>query len=87
MEEDERWQARGACRGVPAEIFFPERGEDSAKGLAICATCPVIKPCREWGLLYEKTGTWGGLSAAQRRIVRRERHIVLRTPEVSAGAA
>lgn len=68
------WQQSGACRGLPAEMFFHpdgERGpsrrkrENSAK--AICASCPVIQQCRTHALaVQEPYGIWGGLSEDDR---------------------
>ena len=39
---------------------------------AICATCPVIKECREQSLkVREPYGVWGGLSEDERRALKR----------------
>jgi WhiB family redox-sensing transcriptional regulator len=71
------WQYQGACRDLPAEMFFHpdgERGprrrnrENSAK--AVCASCPVIAACREQALaLAEPYGIWGGLSEDDRALI------------------
>ena len=72
------WQAKAACRGPHANIFFPpphfERKEDKeereAKAKAICATCPVQQPCLEYALrIREPHGIWGGLNEAERKQV------------------
>lgn len=68
------WQREGACRGVDPDLFFVEavrglmRDHLEAKAKAICATCPVLVTCREYGIqTQEPYGIWGGLTRQQRR--------------------
>lgn len=60
--------------------------EEAAK--RVCARCPVMVECREHALLMpEPYGVWGGLTAAERRVViarRRRREVDLKK---SASAA
>jgi WhiB family redox-sensing transcriptional regulator len=72
----EVWQARAACRGPHASVFFPppqfERKDEKAareeQAKAICATCPVREPCLAYALrIREPHGIWGGMSEAERR--------------------
>src|SRR5215218_6920357 len=68
------WQFQGTCRWVDPAVFFHPEGErgparrrrdDAAK--AVCATCPVVAPCREHALtVREPYGVWGGLSEQER---------------------
>ncbi len=68
------WQFEGACRDADDTLFFHPEGErgsarrrraEAAK--AICATCPVIKECREQSLkVREPYGVWGGFSESER---------------------
>ncbi len=74
VADEWEWQYQGACRDLPAEMFFHpdgERGprrrnrENTAK--AICATCPVMLACRAHSLaVQEPYGIWGGLSEDDR---------------------
>lgn len=32
----------------------------------VCLGCPVLQECREWGILHEEYGFWGGLTATER---------------------
>ncbi len=74
IQESYEWQYDGACRTQDPETFFSpdaERGprrrsrEDNAK--ALCATCPVIRQCREHALrVQEPYGVWGGLTINER---------------------
>lgn len=75
------WQFDGACRDADQDLFFHPEGErgsarrrraEAAK--AICATCPVIKACREQSLtVREPYGVWGGLSEDERTAVLAQR--------------
>ncbi len=69
-----QWQQSGACRELPSEMFFhpdgergPSRRNREKKALAVCATCPVIKQCRNQALtIQEPYGIWGGLTEDDR---------------------
>jgi WhiB family redox-sensing transcriptional regulator len=72
------WQQRGACRAHDPALFFhpegergPRRAAREAAAKAVCATCPVLDPCRTHALqVREPYGIWGGLSEHERE----ERH-------------
>jgi WhiB family redox-sensing transcriptional regulator len=73
---EEAWQARAACRGPHAAVFFPpahferkdEKLQREVRAKAICAACPVREPCLEYALrIREPHGIWGGLSEAERK--------------------
>ena len=72
----ETWQVKAMCRGPQAAVFFPpstfERKEDKdereERAKAICASCPVRKPCLEYALrIREPHGIWGGLNELERK--------------------
>lgn len=65
------WVEQSACRNTDIELFFPPHGENGTKAKEICATCPVLEPCREWGIANETHGIWGGLSMKERRALRK----------------
>jgi len=71
------WYDFALCRGVDTALFFPGRGEDHASPRAICAECPVRRPCLEFALTspMEKWGVWGGSSERERRRLRQERRV------------
>lgn len=73
---DELWQGRAACRGPQAMVFFPpshlerreERDGREARAKAICAACPVRRPCLDYALaIREPHGIWGGLNELERK--------------------
>ena len=73
---EELWQIKAACRGPHARVFFPpatfERKDEKeireARAKAICASCPVRKPCLDYSLrIREPHGIWGGLNEVERR--------------------
>jgi WhiB family transcriptional regulator, redox-sensing transcriptional regulator len=66
------WSDRAACRGK-TELFFglpAERPEARAarelKASLVCATCPVVTPCRAWAREHGEYGYWGGESEEAR---------------------
>ncbi|MGF1647721.1 MAG: WhiB family transcriptional regulator [Kineosporiaceae bacterium] len=68
------WQLVGACREADPTLFFHPEGERGparrtrdAAALMICASCPVITPCRAHALkVREPYGVWGGLTEDDR---------------------
>ncbi|MFJ6794621.1 WhiB family transcriptional regulator [Streptomyces sp. NPDC091268] len=90
-QEDGPWHAEAVCRRDEAGLFFAPSKEPTAARLSreeaakrVCARCPVMVACREHALLQpEPYGVWGGLTAAERRVVlaRRRR----RAAELSQG--
>lgn len=68
------WQEDAVCLGMDTELFFHPEGERGgtrqrrvAAAKAICATCPVLKQCREYALANrEPYGIWGGMSEEER---------------------
>ncbi|MFD8701477.1 WhiB family transcriptional regulator [Kitasatospora sp. NPDC059648] len=87
--EDNPWHTGAACRRDEAGLFFAPSKEPTAARLSreeqakqVCARCPVLLECREHALAQpEPYGVWGGLTAAERRVVlarRRRRDAELR---------
>ena len=76
-DPDNPWHADAACRRDEVGLFFAPSKEPTASRLAreqaakqVCAGCPVLVECREHALLQpEPYGVWGGLTAAERRVV------------------
>lgn len=75
---DDLWQAKAACRGPQAAVFFPpttfERKDEKEirenRAKAICATCSVRRPCLDYALrIREPHGIWGGLNEVERKQV------------------
>ncbi|WP_420716339.1 WhiB family transcriptional regulator [Streptomyces sp. H27-H1] len=76
-QEDGPWHADAVCRRDEAGLFFAPSKEPTAARLSredaakrVCARCPVMVACREHALIQpEPYGVWGGLTAAERRVV------------------
>lgn len=76
-DDDSPWHTGAACCRDEAGLFFAPSKEPTAARLAreeqakrVCARCPVLLECREHALAQpEPYGVWGGLTAAERRVV------------------
>lgn len=76
-DQDAPWHTEAVCRRDEAGLFFAPSKEPTAARLSredaakrVCAGCPVRVECREHALLQpEPYGVWGGLTAAERRIL------------------
>ncbi|WP_030544918.1 WhiB family transcriptional regulator [Streptomyces albus] len=76
-DQDGPWHSEAVCRRDEAGLFFAPSKEPTAARLSreeaakrVCARCPVLVACREHALLQpEPYGVWGGLTAAERRVV------------------
>jgi WhiB family redox-sensing transcriptional regulator len=65
------WQARGACRAGDPEAWFAAN-MTTATAQRLCEPCPVRAECLAWALdTGEPYGVWGGVTAAERRRIRR----------------
>lgn len=75
---DLSWQDASLCAQADPEAFFPEKGRSTRAAKAVCARCPVRRPCLEYALGHgERFGIWGGLSERQRRRLERSRTTVI----------
>ncbi len=64
----------GACRGLDASIFYPEREEDAEIAKQVCNECGVQRACLDYALRErEKAGVWGGATERDRRRILRQR--------------
>jgi WhiB family redox-sensing transcriptional regulator len=57
----DEWREHAACKGLPTDWWFPERGDTAAAAKAICAACPVREPCLQYAVVHDvRVGVWGG---------------------------
>lgn len=77
----EPWRHRAACNGKDTNWWFPPQSGISTvmtpaarRAVAICQSCPVAAACLEQAMNKpEHYGIWGGLTAEQRRGMRRRK--------------
>ncbi|MDH3425153.1 MAG: WhiB family transcriptional regulator [Acidimicrobiia bacterium] len=72
--EETHWRDRAACRGAVSDVFFPTSEDVGLISAAkeMCAACPVQETCLSYAVETNQTeGIWGGLTARQRRRIRR----------------
>jgi hypothetical protein len=72
------WRARAACRDVDPEMFFPVAEAGTPAGdvailhaKRVCRGCPVRAECLTFALEVLPYGIAGGLTADERRALRR----------------
>lgn len=68
----ETWRAEAACRNRPPWVWFPGRGDQRCidKAKLICRSCVVRTECLSANL-HQRDGIYGGLTAVERRELRR----------------
>lgn len=64
-----RWQDDAYCKGVPLEVFIPdkENPEGLEQARTYCNLCPVRETCLRYALTYGQRGYWGGTDTAERK--------------------
>lgn len=75
VPEATEWMRHGLCAQTDPEVFFPGKGTPNREAKQVCAECPVRAACLEYAL--EKRldyGVWGGMSAKERIVLRRQGH-------------
>ena len=66
------WAAKAECRGSTHLFFAPDRERPGRRSRreraarALCATCPVLEPCRAWARENREFGFWGGETEEER---------------------
>lgn len=65
----------GNCKGLDVETFYPPQdvfSYNEEKMISkMCANCPAMMACLEWGLAHERYGIWGGTTPNRRKQLRR----------------
>lgn len=80
------WRSQAACRATNPEVFFPvaEAGpaleRQVARAKRVCDGCLVRDACRQWAVESLPYGVAGGMTADERRAVRRARAVPVDRP-------
>lgn len=71
---DRDWMEDAACKGR-TKLFFAPRAERpqarerrEAKARRLCASCPVLEPCREFARQNHEYGYWAGENEEERHL-------------------
>jgi hypothetical protein len=82
-DNDLSWRARGLCRSVDPEVFFPAPSEPADAAVALCRTCDVQGACLAWALeVGDCHGVWGATTPRERRAML----VAWRSDEFEPGA-
>ena len=80
------WRDRAACLDEDPELFFPVGNTGPAldqidEAKLVCHRCEVMQACLKWAVdSGQDAGVWGGLSADERRSLKRRTARARRTP-------
>ncbi len=65
---NDEWRGDAACKGKPIRWWFPEQGDTTQAGKAVCARCPVLTECGDYAASASETsGIWAGVLLDVRR--------------------
>lgn len=68
------WQSRAECRirGIDPDLYFPTKEDPliDEEAFKACMNCDVQDQCLTHGIIYERHGYFGGVSAGERRRIR-----------------
>ncbi len=82
--------AHAPCEKRP-EWHFPPMGSQAPQFVEaaknVCAGCPFLADCAEWGIRRERFGVWGGLTEDERQVIRSRRGIVPDEPDMARFTA
>jgi WhiB family transcriptional regulator, redox-sensing transcriptional regulator len=71
------WRKYAACLDEEPELFFPIGNTRPAldqieQAKSVCHRCEVVETCLKWAIeSRQDEGVWGGLSADERRALKR----------------
>jgi WhiB family redox-sensing transcriptional regulator len=71
------WRDRAACLDEDPDLFFPIGNTGPAldqieEAKLVCHRCEVVQDCLKWAVdSGQDAGVWGGLSADERRALKR----------------
>ena len=65
------WRAQAACIGLGDLLFEDRMRTVVKKAKRLCSTCAVKQECLDYALRNNEDGVWGGLTANERRKVKR----------------
>lgn len=69
------------CRKYEPDLWFStvRKSADNARATAICGRCPHQADCLTYSLEWAEYGIYGGKTAEERKVIRKERGLRLRT--------
>lgn len=75
-----RFDGTQNCAGTDPEDWHTDNihhlSHDIRNLKRICSTCPFLTECAEYALHTTVAGVWGGMSASDRRKIRKQRNII-----------
>jgi WhiB family redox-sensing transcriptional regulator len=73
------WKDYAACTGQ-AELFFSDHKQKTVQqAKEVCDACDVKNECLNHALKHQEFGVWGGMTANERRVLRRRQRSLANT--------
>lgn len=73
------------CRGIDTDVFYPPQElfsrDEERMFKRMCADCPAMQACLEWGLAHERYGVWGGTTPPMRHKMRNTLGLAIADPQ------
>jgi hypothetical protein len=74
MRDQQGWRLFALCSVLTTEqkdkLFFYGPGGSPVRARRFCQNCPVKSQCRDFAILYEEEGIWGGTTDDERQLFR-----------------
>ncbi len=74
------------CTQAGTEVYYVEDDNVASWKLhsyvvkSLCSQCEMRGPCLEWALHHEIHGYWGGKSPEERKKIRKQKNISIKSP-------
>ena len=65
------WKENAACIGKQKLFFDDTRATLVREAKKICADCTVREQCLDHAMKFQEYGVWGGMTANERRVLKR----------------
>ena len=61
------WGKLSLCQDMGSGMFFPtKQTSEYIERCLPCNSCPVKRECRNWAIIHDEYGIWGGLTKKER---------------------
>ena len=66
------WKEKAACVGKQEYFFSDYKATAVREAKRICSDCEVRAQCLDHAMTHQEYGVWGGMTANERRVLKRK---------------